>query len=95
MPKRGEYKNNASKETKRQRSKNQKPKHKKKRVESAKARRKAGIKPQKVIRVTLLVEKKLTIKLIRWLATSRIEVKITIKTTNVGRRNARQCWYCR
>ena len=47
MPKRGEYKKNASKETVRQRKKNQKPKHKRKRVESAKARRKAGIKPKR------------------------------------------------
>ncbi len=47
MPKKGEYKKNASKETVRQRKKNKKKKHKRKRVESAKARRKAGIKPKK------------------------------------------------
>ena len=47
MPKRGEYKKNASKETIRQRKKNQKPKHKRKRTESARARRKAGLKPKK------------------------------------------------
>jgi hypothetical protein len=46
MPKKGEYKENASKETIRQRKKNQKPAHKKKRVESAKARRDAGLKPK-------------------------------------------------
>ena len=47
MPKKDEYKKNASKETKRQRPKNQKPKHKKKRVESNKARREKGLKPIK------------------------------------------------
>ena len=47
MPKRGEYKENASKETIRQRKKNQKKKHKRKRVESARARRRKGIKPKK------------------------------------------------
>ena len=47
MPKKGEYKKNASKETIRQRKKNQKPKHKRKRVESAAARRKAGLKPKR------------------------------------------------
>tara|TARA_R100000781_G_C4073790_1_gene125377 strand:- start:51 stop:317 length:267 start_codon:yes stop_codon:yes gene_type:complete len=47
MPQKGEYKKDASKETKRQRTKNQKPKHKRKRVESNKARRKKGLKPLK------------------------------------------------
>jgi len=47
MPKKGEYKKNASKETIRQRKKNQKARHKKNRVASARARRKAGLKPKK------------------------------------------------
>ena len=47
MPKQGEYKKNASKETIRQRKKNQKAKHKRKRVESARKRRRKGIKPKK------------------------------------------------
>jgi len=47
MPKKGEYKKNASKETIRQRKKNQKKRHKKNRVASARARRKAGLKPKK------------------------------------------------
>ena len=44
---RGQYKKNASAETVRQRSKNQKPKHKRKRVESARARRAKGLSAQK------------------------------------------------
>jgi hypothetical protein len=47
MPKKGEYKKNASKETVRQRKKNQKARHKKNRVASARARRKAGLKSKK------------------------------------------------
>ena len=47
MAKKGDYKENASKETKRQRSKNAKPEHKRKRVESAAIRRKKGLKPKK------------------------------------------------
>ena len=47
MPKKGQYKENASKETIRQRKKNQKPGHKDDRVASARARRKAGLKPKK------------------------------------------------
>ena len=47
MPKKGEYKKGASKETIRQRKKNQSPTHKRKRVESAKMRRDAGLKPRK------------------------------------------------
>ena len=47
MPKLGEYKKNASKETIRQRKKNQKAKHKRKRVESARARRRKALKPKK------------------------------------------------
>jgi hypothetical protein len=47
MPAKGQYKKNASKETIRQRKKNQKPVHKKKRVESNAARKKKGLKPLK------------------------------------------------
>tara|TARA_R110000803_G_scaffold11381_1_gene34050 strand:- start:810 stop:1073 length:264 start_codon:yes stop_codon:yes gene_type:complete len=47
MPKEREYKKGASKETIRQRKKNQSPTHKRKRVESAKMRRDAGLKPLK------------------------------------------------
>lgn len=47
MPAKGQYKENASKETIRQRKKNQKPQHKKKRAESNAARRKKGLKPLK------------------------------------------------
>ena len=47
MPAKGQYKDNASKETIRQRKKNQKPKHKKNRVEANRARRNAGLKATK------------------------------------------------
>ena len=46
MPKEGEYKKGASKETIRQRKKNQSPTHKRKRVESAAVRRKKRLKPK-------------------------------------------------
>lgn len=46
MPKKGEFKKNASKETIRQRKKNGTAEHKRKRVESAAARRKKGLKPK-------------------------------------------------
>jgi len=45
MPAKGQYKENVSKETLRQRKKNQKPKHKKNRAAANRARRKAGLKP--------------------------------------------------
>jgi len=47
MPKKGQYKENASKETIRQRKKNQKQRHKDNRVAANKARRKAGLKPKR------------------------------------------------
>ena len=47
MAAKGQYKDNASKETIRQRKKNQKPKHKKKRAQSNAARRKAVLKATK------------------------------------------------
>lgn len=49
MPKKGQYKASCTrdKECKRQRKKNQKAKHKKNRVESNRARRKAGIKSKR------------------------------------------------
>ena len=47
MAKKGEYKKNASAETVRQRKKNQKPKHKRKTVESARARRAKGLSARK------------------------------------------------
>lgn len=47
MPAKGQYKKNASEETIRQRKKNQKRKHKKKRAESNADRKKRGLKPLK------------------------------------------------
>ena len=47
MAAKGQYKENVSKETLRQRVKNQKPKHKKNRAAANRARRKAGLKPRK------------------------------------------------
>jgi len=47
MPAKGDIKKNASKETVRQRAKNRKPKHKKKRAETGAARLQAGLKPKK------------------------------------------------
>jgi len=47
MPAKGQYKENVSKETLRQRKKNQKPRHKKNRAAANRARRKAGLKPRK------------------------------------------------
>jgi hypothetical protein len=47
MPAKGQYKDNVSSETLRQRKKNQKPKHKKNRAAANRARRKAGLKPRK------------------------------------------------
>jgi len=47
MPKKGQYKENASKETIRQRKKNQKQRHKDNRVAANRARRKAGLKPKR------------------------------------------------